>query len=110
MITRSTRGSAAAACAAAAQGVVGFELAIGPHGDARGGEGFFEQRELRAEGAGSIPSPVLYPGHRALRNDSMTWSVATPMCVAPRRRNPSMDVSTPRTTAISRPCASRGGR
>ena len=30
-----------------------------------------------------MPSPFLYVGQRSLRNDSMTWSVATPMCVAP---------------------------
>src|SRR5947208_297195 len=28
---------------------------------------------------GSTPSPVLYLGQRLFRNDSMTWSVATPM-------------------------------
>ena len=50
-----------------------------------------------ARSTGSSPSPVLYPGHSALRNDSMTWSVATPRWVAPPSSIPSTLPTTPRT-------------
>lgn len=36
-----------------------------------------------ASNAGSIPTPVLEPPQRPFRNDSITWSVATPMWFAP---------------------------
>ena len=56
------------------------------------------------------PSPVLYPGHRSLRNDSMTWSVATPTCDAPALSIESTDCTTPRTAPTSPPSAlTRGG-
>jgi hypothetical protein len=57
--------------------------------------------------AGSTPAPVLYPGHRSFRNDSITWSVATPMCVASPSIMPSTVPSTPRTAAN---CGSFGRR
>ena len=58
-----------------------------------------------------MPAPVLTPGQRRLRNDSMTWSVATPTWVVPRWIIPRTDASTPRTAATSLPVAiARGGK
>ena len=48
-----------------------------------------------ARSAGSTPAPVLYPGQRSLRNDSITWSVATPTCVDPVSIICSTECSTP---------------
>ena len=59
-----------------------------------------------AHSAGSIPSPVLYPGHSSLRNDSMTWSVATPTCVAPPSSIWATEWSTPATAPIGGSLAS----
>ena len=60
--------------------------------------------------SGATPSPVLYPGHRSLRKDSTTWSVATPTWVAPSLSMVSIDDSTPRTAPISPPSElGRGG-
>ena len=42
-----------------------------------------------------MPSLVLYPTHRSLRNDSTTWSVATPTCVAPCSSMPSTEPTHP---------------
>ena len=53
--------------------------------------------------AGSRPSPVLYPSYSSLRNDSMTWSVATPTWVAPSSRRVTMLRSTPRVAPTSSP-------
>ena len=60
--------------------------------------------------ASGTPSPVLYPGHRSLRNDSMTWSVATPTWDAPPATMDSTDCTTPRTAPTSPPSElGRGG-
>ncbi len=57
-----------------------------------------------------MPAPVLYPGHRSLRKDSMTVSVATPTCVAPPAISSSTERITPRValrpsaaTSLGRP-------
>ena len=52
-----------------------------------------------------MPALVLYPGHRSLRNDSMTWSVATPTWVAPSSSSWSTVPSAPRVAATSCPSA-----
>ena len=59
--------------------------------------------------SGSMPAPVLYPGHRSLRNDSITWSVATPTWVAPSPSSWSTEPTTPLTAATSCPAALRCG-
>ena len=46
-----------------------------------------------------MPAPVLYPAHSRFRNDSMTWSVATPIFNAP----PSIISSTVLSTPITAP-------
>src|SRR5580700_12259058 len=56
--------------------------------------------------SGGTPSLVLYPGYKSFRNDSTTWSVATPMWVAPRSSMDRTEVRTPRTAPISWPFAS----
>ena len=56
-----------------------------------------------------MPAPVLYPGQRSLRKDSMTWSVATAMWVAPRSSMPRSEASTPRTAPAGRPSRSVAG-
>ena len=60
-----------------------------------------------ARRSGSTPAPVLYPGQSSLRNDSITWSVATPRWVAPSSRIVMMVPSTPRTAPTSSPRGSR---
>src|ERR1019366_2561333 len=45
----------------------------------------------------------------SLRNDSMTWSVATPTCVAPSPSIPRTDPTTPLTAATSSPAELRCG-
>ena len=52
-----------------------------------------------------MPEPSLYPAHRSLRNDSMTWSVATPMWVAPSSSRVRHVPTTPRAAATSMPSA-----
>ena len=56
-----------------------------------------------ASSTGSIPALVLYPAHISFRNDSTTWSVATPTCVAPPEIIPSTESTTPRTAPTSTP-------
>src|SRR6266516_2409076 len=50
-----------------------------------------------ASSPGSMPAPVLYSDQSALRKDSMTWSVATPMWVAPCSIISNTECSTPPT-------------
>ena len=50
-----------------------------------------------ASSTGSIPAPVLYSGQRSFRNDSITWSVATPRWVPPPSMVSSTVCSTPAT-------------
>ena len=53
------------------QCIIGLELDHGPYRDAGRRERIFKQWEL-ASRSGSMPSPVLYPGHSPLRKDSIT--------------------------------------
>jgi hypothetical protein len=48
-----------------------------------------------ASSSGGMPALVLYPGQRSLRKLSITWSDATPTCVAPSSSSWSVVASTP---------------
>ena len=82
------------------QRIIGLELHHRPDDDAERAKRVFERGNC-ARSSGSIPALVLYPRQSVLRNDSMTWSVATAMCVAPPLIMPSTDPTTPRTAATS---------
>ena len=54
--------------------------------------------------SGGMPSPVLYPANSRLRNDSMTWSVATATWVTSASRSSvSVEAIKPRIAPTSRP-------
>src|SRR5205814_6196174 len=59
-----------------------------------------------ASSVSGTPADVLYVGHISLRDDSMTWSVATPTWVAPSATSWSTEPSTP-LVAAAFPTSSR---
>ena len=99
MQTFSTRGSAAARRAADASASSASSSTIAqtvtPMAVSASSSGWNCRQSAR-----SMPSPVLYPGQSSLRKDSMTWSVATPRCVAPPSSICSTVWSTPATAPM----------
>ncbi len=104
--TRSTRGSSAAIRAAAASASSASSSTIAHTITPRARRASSSSGNC-ASSSGSTPALVLYPGHMSLRNDSITWSVATPICVAPSSSSPRTEPRTPRTASTSMPSSSR---
>ena len=106
-----TRGSAAAFTAAAASASSASYSTIGHTTHAERGQHVFEQVKLRQQIGLDARRRSCSRATWSLRNDSITWSVATPMCVATRLFSmPRIEPSTPRTAATSTPLVSCGLR
>jgi hypothetical protein len=90
----------------AGQTVVRLNLHHRPDHHTQGPQRILQQVELRRS-SGSIPALDLYVGHTSLRNDSITWSVATPTWVAPSCSLVNTDWTTPRVAPIATPALSR---